>query len=431
MWTLLRMAFRNVFRFKRRSFITFTAVSLGLAMLIMSITLMNGIDRQSISNIINCQTSHLKIFKKGYFDKRDELPMDLTIREMAEIHKAIGDVPDVTASENRILFGAGLIKGMDELPCLGVAVEPERDPDLFNIKESLVKGEWLEPGDVKMLVGETLARDIGISVGDLVTVRLITSTDKNDFSWNAVDMEVKGIFDSGNPNVDSGRIIIPLRAAQEALSMDNGDSNNDGGEVTEIVVRLNSHDDSVVTGAKERIREKLKGFRDDLEVREWKELAGAFLAISAVKTKRSAVIILVILAIASMGIVNTMLMAVMERTREIGMMAAMGMKKSEIMRLFILEGGIIGLIGSLLGCVIGGLISWYLEVEGWSLAGFGESMQKITQSVYPIKGAFYADLTFDVLLMVFIFGTLIAVVASIYPARKAVKMKPVEALRHI
>jgi putative ABC transport system permease protein len=423
MWTLLKLAFRNIFRFKRRTFITFTAISVGLALLIITICLMNGIDKQSISNIINCQTSHIKIFKKGYFDKRDDLPMNITITEPDRIRSLIKDIPGIEGTESRILFGTGLIKGPDELPCLGVAIDPDVDPGLFNIKESLVEGEWLERDDAKILVGKNLAKDIGLSVGDTVTVRMVTSTDKDDFSWNAVDLEVKGIFDSGNPTVDRGRIFMPLAQAMEGLSMEN--------QVTEIVVRLDSDDDNAILTAQKRAEEILQTQDEDFEVVTWKDLAGMFLAVSKMKTQRSGIIIMIMLIIASMGIINTMLMAVMERTREIGMLTAMGMKKSEIMRLFIFEGSFIGAIGSLLGCILGGLASWYLEVKGWSITAFGETFQKISEAVYPVKDVYYAHLSMDVLVMTFIFGLAISIIAGAYPAAKAAKLNPVEALRHI
>lgn len=423
MSTLIKLAFRNIFRSKRRTLITFSAVSIGLALLVIVISLMNGIDKQSISNIINCQTSHIKIFKKGYFDKKDELPMDITIKEPDRIRSILKNIPGVVGTESRILFGAGVIKGMDELPCLGVAIDPGLDPELFVIKESLIEGEWLEADDADMLVGKSLAEDIGLSVGDLVTVRVITSTDKENFSWNALDLEIKGIFDTDNPTVDSGRILIPLKQAGESLSME--------AEVTEIVVRLNSDDDGVVLAARGKIIEALKSQEQDLEVYTWKDLAGTFLAISKMKTRGSGTIIFIMLIIASMGIINTMLMAVMERTREIGMLSALGMKKGEIMRLFILEGGFLGVFGSLLGCILGGLVSWYLEVYGWSMAAFGETMQKVSATMYPIEDVFYADLTFNVLVTTFIFGTLISIIASFYPARKAARLNPTDALRHI
>jgi len=423
MLTLAKLAFRNVFRFKRRTFITLSAVSIGLALLIISISLLNGIDKQSISNIINCQTSHIKIFKKGYFDKKDELPLNIRIEDPTPVHEKLAGLKGIRASENRILFGAGLIKDMDELPCLGVAIDVEKDPEIFNIKESLVQGQWLDPKKSQMLVGKDLAKDIGLTVGDRVTVRMVTSSEDEDFSWNALDLEISGIFDSGNPGVDSQRLFIPMAIAREGLSMEKA--------VTEIVVRLESGDEKFVDRMKKEIGQILVSEGEDLEAFSWKDLAGTFLLISKMKSKNSAMIIMIMLFIASMGIINTMLMAVMERTREIGMLAAMGMKKKEITRLFVLEGSFIGAIGAFLGCFLGGMAGWYLETKGWSIKAMGESLQDLTSAFYPVKEVFYADITFELLLMTFLFGIAIAVLAALYPARKAAKMNPIRALRHI
>jgi len=423
MASLIKLAFKNIFRAKKRTVITFSTISVGLALLIIAISLLNGIDKQSISNIIHSQTSHLKLFREGYFEKREDLPLNLTIQNPEQFYPRIKAHPLVREVESRIMFGASLIKGMDELPCLGVACEPQSNPRILNIKDSLVAGEWISTDHPGMVIGADLAEDIDLEVGDAITIRMITSSKGEPYSWNALDMEVLGIFNSGNPTVDTNRIILPLNFAQQALSME--------GKVTEIVVSLINDEEDTLTEARTWLEQLYAAGPQPLEVASWKDLAGTFLAISQTKTMGSSMIIMIMLVIAAIGIINTMLMAVLERTREIGMLMALGMKKREIMGLFILEGGFLGIFGSLLGCLLGALGGWYLEAKGWSISSLGETYEKLAQSAYPIKEVFYGDLTFNVLLMTFVFGVVIALLASVYPARKATGLNPIEALRHI
>ncbi len=418
-----KLAFRNIFRFKRRTFITLLASSFGLALLVVAMALLDGIDSDSQSSIINAQTSHLNVFKEGYYEKRHDYPIEPAITEAENYSTTLAAIPGVRAVSSRILFAATLIRQADELPCLGVGVDTGLDPQVFNIRDSLQEGSWLEAGDRKILVGRDLAGDLGVSVGDLLVMRLVLFNEEEEFTWNAIDVEVKGIFASGNPQVDRGRIFMPLSLAREGLGLES--------RVTELVIRLENDSDSLLASVQTGIKKILDRDARDLQVYSWKEMASGFLAVSRMKTRNSGIIILVMLLIASVGIVNTMLMTVLERTREIGMLAALGLKKREIMWLFILEGGFIGLIGSFLGCLLGGLASWYLEVKGVSLRAFGETMVRMSESIYPVKDVFYADLSFRVLLLVFLFGTVLALLASAYPARKAANLDPIIALRHI
>ena len=424
MGTLMKLAFRNVFRAKKRTIITFSSVSIGLGLLIFIISMMNGVDKQSISNIIHSQTSHLKIFKKGYYEKKDEIPLNKTMLNSEQYYAKIKEHPQIKEVESRILFNASLIKGTDELPCLGVACEPESDPKILNIKESIVEGSWIEKDKTGMVIGIDMAKDIGVKVGDSITIRVITSSKNEDYSWNALDMEIVGIFNSGNPTVDSNRIIVPLKIAQDALSLKD--------KVTEIVVCLVDDKEETLQASLKYVKDLFKRSNNNIEVYTWKDLAGIFLAISKSKTKSSAMIILIMLFIASIGIINTMMMAVLERTREIGMLMALGMKKKEIMTLFVIEGGFIGLFGSILGGFLGGLGSWYMEAVGIPLSAFGgETYVKLSQSAYPIKDVFYGEFSFDIILATLVFGVIISVLASFYPALKATRLNPTEALRYI
>jgi len=413
---LFKLAFRNVFRYKRRTIITFSTISYGLGLMALGICLYNGVDTHAMDNIIDYQTSHLKILASGYFEEKDEVPLEFTIGEPQEIKNLLKNNQDIQGIESRILFQASIISGMDELPCLGVAFEPEVDPLVFKIKDSVKDGRFLEPSESKIILGSGLARDLGLEVGDDCTLRIFFSIE--DFIWNALDLEIIGIAKTENPMVNRGTVFIPLSLAQEALGMEN--------KTTELAIRI--EDRNNLLKVRDSIESRLATLDKDYEVVSFEEYAADFRELMRLRSRIQALIPLMMILIATLGIVNTMLMAVMERTREIGMLAAMGMRKMEVMLIFIFEGALIGIFGSVAACVIGGLGGWWLEAKGFSLAFLGEKLTDIV-SFLPME-VYKGDLTAGTLLFTLIFGTVISILASFYPAYKAVKLDPIQALRH-
>ncbi|NIO48040.1 MAG: FtsX-like permease family protein [Candidatus Aminicenantes bacterium] len=414
---LFKLAFRNVFRYRRRTIITFSAISYGLGLMAVGISLYNGVDTHAMDNIINSQTAHLKILAAGYFEKKDEVPLEFTIDEPQEIKSLLKNNRDIQGIESRVLFQASIISGMDELPCMGVAIEPEIDPLVFKIKDSIIDGRFLEPSESKIILGSGLARDLGLKVGDDCTLRIFFSIE--DFIWNALDLEIAGIAKTENPMVNRGTVFIPLSLAQEALSLENS--------VTELAVRI--EDRRRLLEVRESIEGRLASLSKDYEVVSFEEYASDFKELMRMRSRMQALIPLMMILIATLGIVNTMLMAVMERTREIGMLAAMGMRKMEVMLVFIFEGALIGIFGSFAACVIGGLGGWWLEAKGFSLAFLGEEIAEMV-SFLPME-VYKGDLTAGTLIFTFILGTVISILASLYPAYKAVKLDPIQALRHV
>jgi putative ABC transport system permease protein len=415
---LLKLAFRNVFRYRRRTVITFSAISYGLGLMALGICLYNGVNTHAMDSIINNQTAHLKILAPGYFEEKDEVPLEFTIDEPQKIKNLLKENMEIQGIESRILFQASIISGMDELPCLGVAIEPEVDPLVFKIKDSITDGSFLEPSEAGIILGSGLARDLGLQVGDEIVLRMFLSTE--DFIWNALDMEITGIAKTENPTVNRMTVFIPLSLAQEALSLDK--------RITEIAIRIK--DKNQLLDVKDSIQRSLAALDTDYEVVSYKEYASDFIELMKMRSRVQVLIPLMMILIASLGIVNTMLMAVLERTREIGMLAAMGMRKMEVMLVFIFEGAIIGLFGSLAACVIGGLGGWYLETKGFRMAFLGKEITDKLLSFLPME-VFYGDLTAGTLLFTLILGTVISILASLYPAYKAVKLDPIQALRHV
>jgi len=414
-----RIAFRNIFRQRKRTLITFLSIAVGLGLMIAGFSLYNGIDSQALNTIIDTQTAHLKIFAQGYGQKSDTFPLDITISESQKIEKVLSRTKNIVSFERRIVFLAALIEGTNEIPCTGIGIDTEAVPGAFDLRSYMPKDDLPKHKDQALLIGSDLAEDIGLKKGDVLSVRMISSTE--DFSWNVLDLEVKGLLRTGNPQIDRTAIYVPLSVAQESLGL--------GESVTEIAVRLKNKKQALKV--KEALMKELNDPDQIYEVKSYQDLASDFLKFRKMRSRYRSVVPVIMLIIATLGITNTMLMAVFERTREIGILAAMGMRKKELMTLFILEGTFIGFFGSAAACVLGGLSGLYLEVKGVNISFIGEGMSEFASSIYPIKDIFYGDVTLSSLIFVLIFGTIIAAMASVYPAYKAARLHPTEALRYV
>jgi len=406
---LLNIAWRNVFRHTRRTIITAAAISVGLSSMIFMNTMMNGADKMASRNIIDFETSHLEIYAEDYYREEGVFPLDTIIENPRFVADKIRGIPGIKGITPRVKFQASISNGIDELPVLGMGVDIEKDHRIFEIANSVVAGRYLQnSGDV--LIGKDLAKDMDLEVGSYLT--LITK-DRNG-TYNAYDLAVSGIINTGHPLFDRNMAIIPIAQAQELLAIEEG--------VTELCIRAN--DEDKLAPLKEKISEAIG---NDYEVLTWKEMNAAIFEISGFKRAGQFMIGLVVVIIAGVGIINTMLMAVMERIPEIGTLKAMGFNNSRIVRMFIYEGGIIGTFGSLLGCLIGLLISIYLVHIGLDFSSVFENLD----IVYPMKFIIKGEIDYVNLLYVFLFGIFVSVIVTLWPVRKATKLEPVDALRHV
>ena len=406
---LLNIAWRNVFRHTRRTIITAAAISVGLSSMIFMNTMMNGADKMASRNIIDFETSHLEIFAKGYYREEGVFPLDTIIENPMFLAAKIEGMPGIKGITRRVKFQSSISNGIDELPVLGMGVDIDNDHRIFEIANSVVAGRYLvNSGDV--LIGKDLATDMDLEVGSYLT---IITKDRHG-TYNAYDLTVSGIINTGHPLFDRNMAIIPIVQAQELLALQDG--------VTELCIRAN--DENNLAPLKERISQAIG---DKHEVLTWKEMNAAIFEISGFKRAGQFMIGLVVVVIAAVGIINTMLMAVMERIPEIGTLKAMGFKNSGIVRMFIYEGGIIGAFGSALGCLIGLLISVYLVHVGLDFSKFFEDMD----IVYPMKFIIKGEIDYMNLLYVFLFGVLVSVIVTLWPIRRATKLEPVDALRHV
>ncbi|MFH1576391.1 MAG: FtsX-like permease family protein [Candidatus Margulisiibacteriota bacterium] len=405
---LLKLAFRNIFRHFTRTFLTFLAIALGLALLIIIDSMLTGIDQESFDRIINYETGHIKIFDRGYREDEENLPLDKSIEDPSKIVAKIAKDAEVAGITSRINFRIMLSDGIDQYPAVGFAVNPKDDQSVFLLKQAVAKGEFLKGNEEAMLLGEGLAEDFGVDVGDYMTVLTRTKYD----TYQAIDLRIKGILKTEDPKIDYAAVVIPLGLGQESLDM--------GKNVTEIDIKLKD------PARTQEFRDMLAKDIPGLEVVTWQDLAADVIAISQAKRGGTSFILFSIFVIALIGISNTILLAAFERTREIGMMAAMGMRRGQIVRLFVMEGAMIGVLGSITGCLLGILINIPFVKYGLN---WGFLMRDVGDIGYRVTGVSHGVWNINMIVIAFVAGIVISALTSIYPARVASKMEPTEALR--
>jgi putative ABC transport system permease protein len=413
LWKTIRLAWRNLYRNRRRTWITAVTVGVAVLLLNFSASLLIGIEQQSFDNLIHYQTGHAKLFADGYFENREELPLDYLVIDPEEVQALVESVPGVAATTPRLVFQAQLSNGADQIACYGVGIQVDgSDTDVFRLPQSVVEGEYLRPGIEGIMLGSGMAQVFDVTVGDWLTILAKTK----EGAYEAVDFEVVGLVGTGNPLIDVNSVLLPLETVQYMLEME--------GAVTEVAVRFNSSGNEETTV--ERIQDALAS-AGSYEVKGWRALESDFMSLVRMKRTGQMVMLTLFLLMAVVGVTNTVLMAAFERTREIGMLMAMGMRGSGIRRLFLAEGALTGLVGGGIGTLIAAvLLAWIASVGLDITAMYGD-----IDIGYPVRGVIYPSVNTFVLVYAWALTGIMAALASLYPAVRASRHEPVEALRHV
>ncbi len=406
---LLKLAWRNVLRHKRRTMITAAAISVGLTAMITSNTMMNGMDKMASANIINFETGHLEIFSKGYYREEGMFPLDTIIEEPNILIDELKPISGISGITVRVKFPARLSNGIDEFPVLGIGIDLNTESQVFKTMSSVVAGNFIEkPED--LLIGTELAKTMNVETGNMLT--LITR-DRNG-TYNAYDFIISGLIITDHPLLDANAVIMDIDMARELNALGSG--------ATEISVKINNESQI------EKMRENINKFvGNDYETYTYKELYASIFEVSGFKRMMQFIVALVVIIIAAVGIINTMLMAIMERIPEIGTLKAMGFQNNIITRLFLYEGGIIGFFGSVIGCLIGLAFSIFIIIVGIDFSQIFSS----ADLQYPVKMLIKGELDPLMILIVFLFGIIVSVLVTLWPLRYATRLQPVDALRHV
>jgi ABC-type lipoprotein release transport system permease subunit len=406
-----QLAWRNMWRNWRRTAIALTAIVLGLILLMFLNGMIEGSDQGIYGNAVRLYGGNIQVHAPGYRLKANRtplLPIDAAAAD-AIVAAAVAQ-PQVTAASQRIVTGGLVSTRKGAFPVKITAVQPSREA-LHSIQaENIAEGRYLldEDSDA-VLIGRGLADKLGVTVGDRVTV---IGRAKQE-TMRQRPMTVVGIYDLGMAEAEQGMAFITLPEAQALYNL--------RGEMTEVAISL------AQVGQEATVMPALAAALPGFEVDSWTTLHPEIEEAVATKGVYTTVIGFVVLLIASISILNLMLMAVFERTREMGVLAALGMKGRQVMALFLLEGALIGLVGALIGCTIGYAIILAFGQVGIDFgfaSGLGEYTALMGTRIYPSLHPL--GVLLDGLAVV-----IIAALASLYPAWQASRKEPAAALHHI
>ena len=412
MLNIFKIAVRNLMRYKRRTLLTASLVTIGVVFVLVFISVSGSFKNMMIGQITDSFLGHIQIHKKGYVASIDSLPLTMNLGQKAfeKVEKAINETPDIEAYSKRIKFG-GMFSNFVETTNVRLnGVYPEDEVKTVPLFLSRVKeGEkGIKPGEI--LVPELLAKGMKVKVGDTVVV---IATNR-DGSVNGKQFRVGGILESvTGPGGRDG--YIHIEDAMEILRMDTM-------EISEIAIRLRDFDE--LHGVFDRLKEKLSNELNKqggpvFEVHMWEKLS-PFYNIARMIDIMTFFVKLMLIAIVLISIMNVMVMAVYERIREIGTIAAIGTLPGKIVAMFLIEGFSLGLFGVVIGNILGIAVISVLNVA------------KLTFNFGRQKGLLLSpSINLQDILVISIIVITISVIASLQPAYKASRMNPIDALRHV
>ncbi len=407
---LFKLALRNLFRNKRRTVLTVAAIAFGLALMLWTVNFQNGSYTMMIRMGISSMAGHVVVQAPGYQDKKE---VTMVVEDVAGVSaKLASEFPEGVVAP-RIAMG-GLL--MSTSTSVGVALNgflPEAEVQVQDLHTKIVDGEWFGDDDREIVIGRAMADTLDVELGDKLVLMGQSGTDEMQSRM----FRVRGIYRTGSDQIDGRVAYAHLAAAQELL---------DRGDVAHMVT-LHLEDPSDSFEAAERA-EVLLG--PELDVRNWKEALPELAAMIQVDRASGDVMMAIIGLIVAFGVLNTLLMSVLERTREFGVMLSLGMKPGQLARLVLLEGMTLGIIGALVGLGLGLAVSCQAVYQGMdysAFAGEGGAMEMegmvfdmVMKGQWdPVRMAYYL-----------IAAVLFCVCSAIYPAWSISRLQPVQAMRH-
>jgi putative ABC transport system permease protein len=416
MGMILKIALRNIGRHKRRTVLSAITIAAGLVVFVCIDSMLNGIDRMSIDNLINLSAGALKIQTSSYEKEKESFPLAYSLdSSLSPLLASLSKDNRVTHVTRRTQF-IGQLSNYDQIiPVMGTVVDPRSDTLVFGLRPFLVGSYFDADNTREIVIGRQLATDLGVGVGDNITLYALTKYD----SRNADVFRIAGVLSTADPGINHSGVFMTYAAANDFLDLENSAT-----EIDVAIVKSDNlkHLSNTVSAVQNRLRQEFPS----LHISSFLDLGASVMELTKAKRVSGFVFTGIILIIAVVGIFNTVFMSVYERIREIGVLRAHGMKPRDISSMFVLEGVITGMLGSALGILVGALLNIAMVTRGIPMEKMGGS---IATASYGIAGTVYGQWNVSGMIVVFLLGVAVATVAGIIPARRASKIPVTEALR--
>jgi ABC-type lipoprotein release transport system permease subunit len=402
MLQLMKMAFRDLGRNRRRSFFSALAISVGLAILMLIASVLNGEMGSAIEKAILLQSGHIQVRSASYDENKSSLKWEDLVQDPDQIAAQIGGLAQVKAATPRLYASGFVTAGTQSAGAKIFGIVPDsaaNDPYRLGV----VSGSYLTADDSSgLLIGQPVADKLHLKAGD--AVNLSVNTANGDVAEQT--FTVRGIYSTGTYGFDSATIFLPLVKAQAITQTQNHAS-------TIFVLLKNTADTDKVVAA-------LKS--SNLKVLTWRDLNPLVVDFETMANSYLSIFYLIILAISASVIINTLIMSVYERTREIGILSAVGMRGGKIMSMFLAESAYLAVGGVLMGILLGILAVSLFNIHGFYIGKMGLTGFLVTDTIF-------ARLTLTDTIRLSIVTFIVTILAGLYPAIMASRMQPVEALR--
>ncbi len=403
---LLSISWRNIWRNKVRSLVIIFSIALGIFAGVISASFFKGMASQRINKVINTELSYIQIHNPGFEQTSDFANF---INNAKQIENEVKKIPNVTGVSRRISIQSMAASAETASGVKISGIFPEKEKTVTNISTKIIDGKYFE-GISKnpVVIGKKLAEKLNVKVRS----KIILTIQDIDNNITSGAFRIAGIYSTDNNMFDEVNLFVRFSDIQNLTNFpENG--------AHEIAININNNENlQTVFNEVEKITD------NKLDVNTWKELSPEMNYLTEAMDMYMYIFIIIILMALLFGIINTMLMVVMERTKEIGMLMAIGMNKGKVFWMIVFESVLLSLTGGIVGIVIGGVSSKFGETHPIDLSMWAQGYQQLGFDAFV-----YTKLDPTMLINVTILVIITGVIAAIYPAFKALKNDPADALR--